>query len=65
MAGTSEERLWEIKKFEKRTGKIIIHRFAESKEEFVTKALEIEQHLNDKVATEIHKKYGLAIRFRI
>ena len=59
MAGTSEE------KFEKRTGKIIIYGFAESKEEFVTKALEIKQHLNDKVATEIYKKYGLAIQFHV
>jgi len=59
------ETIKKSEQFGKRTGKIIVHGFAEDTEQFASKALEIEQYLNDRVATDVHKKFGLAIRIHL
>jgi len=55
----------ELEKFEKRTGKVIIHGFVKSDEEAAKTVLAVEQYLNNKVAVEIYYKHKIAIRFHL
>jgi hypothetical protein len=55
----------ETEKFEKRTGKVIIHGFTKNDEEFAKTVLEVEQYLNNRVAVEIYQKSKIAIRFHL
>jgi len=51
--------------FKKRTGKVTIHGFTPSDEDFAKIVLEIEQYLNNRVAVEIYQKSNIAIRFHL
>jgi hypothetical protein len=55
----------ELEKFEKRTGKVIIHGFTKNPEDAAKTVLEIEQYLNNKVAVEIYYKHKIAVRFHL
>jgi len=51
--------------FRKRKGKVIVQAFVATPEDFTKGVQELEQYLNDKVATQVFKKFQTGIRFQL
>lgn len=57
----------EEKEFVRQTGKVILSGFKHSGDSsnLMLRILEAEQYLNNKVSLEIHRKFGIAVRFHL